>query len=257
MTATPDDKYPSSQPSSAGQGFRPGAGSTAMGQLPVPDPSAVSRQILAFPVDRTTLTGELVMPADSRGLVIFAHGSGSSRLSPRNIEVSRHLQGLRLATLLFDLLDPAEARVDQTSASYRFDVPLLSQRLGEVLDQLVAMHSIARLPVALFGASTGAAAALSVAAEQPQWVRAIVCRGGRPDLAGDALSRVRAPTLFMVGSRDNEVQALNRAAMRRMRCPVSLLIVPGASHLFDEPGTLQSVCLSAGEFLLKHLGGVS
>jgi putative phosphoribosyl transferase len=247
MDATPDETRQPGRPHTTA------AADAASAHLPVPDPSALSRQILAFAVDRTTLTGELVMPADCRGIVVFAHGSGSSRLSPRNIEVSRHLQGLRMGTLLFDLLDPGEARVDQTSACYRFDVPLLSQRLGEVLDQLVAMPSITPIPIALFGASTGAAAVLSVAAEQPQWVRAIVSRGGRPDLAGDALPRVRAPTLLIVGSRDNEVQAFNRAAMRRMRCPVSLLIVPGASHLFDEPGTLQTVCVSAGEFLLKHL----
>jgi putative phosphoribosyl transferase len=225
----------------------------AEGHFPIPDPASLSRQILAFPVDRITLTGELIMPAQCRGVVVFAHGSGSSRLSPRNIEVARHLQGLAFGTLLFDLLDPGEARVDQTSASFRFDIPLLSQRLEEVMAQLMAMPSLSGIPFALFGASTGAAAALSAAAEHPGGLAAIVCRGGRPDLAGDALPRVKVPTLFIVGSRDTDVLALNREAMRRMRCPVSLLMVPGASHLFDEPGTLQAVCVAAGEFLQKHL----
>jgi dienelactone hydrolase len=192
------------------------------------------------------LEGELALPRDARGLVLFAHGSGSSRLSPRNTHVAEALQRRGFATLLFDLLTEAEA-ADRRRV---FDIPLLAGRLGEALDW--ARGEATRLPLGLFGASTGAAAAL-VAAASAADVAAVVSRGGRPDLAGDALERVRAPVLLIVGGADHAVLDLNRAALAQLPGPKRLEIVPGATHLFEEPGALEAVIDHAGDWFEAHL----
>lgn len=192
------------------------------------------------------LTGDLVLPPDARGVVAFAHGSGSSRHSPRNRAVARVLQDAALGTLLFDLLTEDEDR----AAALRFDIPFLARRLVAAVDQLSARPDTALLPLGLFGASTGAAAALVAAAERPDAVRAVVSRGGRPDLAGDALAQVRAPVLLLVGGLDHEVLRLNEQAADALSAPWTLHVVPGATHLFEEPGTLPEAAASARDFLL-------
>ncbi|GBD43622.1 Putative phosphoribosyl transferase [bacterium HR40] len=191
----------------------------------------------------------LGLPHEPQGIVIFAHGSGSSRFSPRNAFVARALERSGFATLLFDLLTPAEA-IDRRRV---FDIPLLAQRLLEAIQFVRAHPPVRSLPIGLFGASTGAAAALVAAAELPQEVAAVVSRGGRPDLAGAALSRVMAPTLLVVGERDETVLELNRLAMRQMICEVRLEIVPGATHLFEEPGTLEQVVSLATDWFRRYL----
>jgi putative phosphoribosyl transferase len=190
--------------------------------------------------------GELATPPDAKGLVLFAHGSGSSRLSPRNTHVAEALQSRGFATLLFDLLTEAEA-ADRRRV---FDIPLLAARLGEALAWTRA--DAPGLPLGLFGASTGAAAAL-VAAASAEDIAAVVSRGGRPDLAGDALERVRAPVLLIVGGADHAVLDLNRAALARLPGPKRLDIVPGATHLFEEPGALEAVIDHAGAWFDTHL----
>jgi dienelactone hydrolase len=197
---------------------------------------------------------DLAVPEHPRGLIIFAHGSGSGRHSPRNRAVAATLQGRGLATLLGDLLTPEEERIDRVTARLRFDIDLLAERLVTFLEWARRHPGLASLPIGLFGASTGAAAALVAAATRPADVAAVVSRGGRPDLAGRALPHVAAPTLLLVGSRDIQVIALNEQAMARMRCPVSLDIIPGASHLFEESGTLDEVASRAAGWFLKHLG---
>jgi putative phosphoribosyl transferase len=209
-------------------------------------------QPVRIDVGGPTLEGELVLPADATGVVLFAHGSGSSRRSPRNRVVAAALQGRQLGTLLVDLLSPGEELVDQATAHLRFDIPLLSRRLIEIVSWLRHNPATRHLPIGLFGASTGAAAALQAAAEQPA-VAAVVSRGGRPDLAGDALERVRAPTRLIVGGRDEAVLALNQDAYARLRCDKDLVIVPDATHLFAEPGALERVAERAGEWLRRHL----
>jgi putative phosphoribosyl transferase len=195
------------------------------------------------------LEGELVVPAGARAVVAFAHGSGSSRLSPRNRQVAAALHAAGLGTLLFDLLTPAEAQ-DRARV---FDIPLLASRLAEAVDELRSLEDTRGLPVGLFGASTGAAAALAVSAARADEVYAVVSRGGRPDLAAGALRAVRTPTLLIVGSDDTEVLALNRAARRQMTAAdVELAIVPGASHLFEEPGTLETVAALAAAWFVRH-----
>ena len=195
------------------------------------------------------LAGELVVPDHARGLVLFAHGSGSSRLSPRNRQVAESLHRRRLGTLLFDLLTGDEA-ADRAQV---FDIALLASRLVQAIDGCAARGDVAALPVGLFGASTGAAAALTAAAERPQCVRAVVSRGGRPDLAAPALARVQAPTLLIVGECDRDVLALNREALRPLACEKRLQVVPGATHLFEEPGALERVADLAGEWFATHL----
>jgi len=196
------------------------------------------------------LPGDLEIPGGPvTGLVIFAHGSGSSRLSPRNQFVARQLRARGLATLLFDLLTDEEAR-DRRNV---FDIPLLALRLGAALEWQQIRPEIARLPAGLFGASTGAAAALVAAAHFAERVGAVVSRGGRPDLAGTALPRVRAPTLLIVGGADVEVLELNREAAAQMTCELELRVVPGATHLFEEPGTLEAVATLAADWLALHL----
>jgi putative phosphoribosyl transferase len=204
-----------------------------------------------------TLDGDLQVPPDAVGLVIFAHGSGSSRFSGRNRAVARTLEASRLATLLLDLLTPGEEAEDRFTGEHRFDIALLGERVIAAADWAAASSDVNRLPIALFGASTGAAAALVAAAGRPALIRAVISRGGRPDLADASLRHVQAPTLLIVGSLDTEVIEMNRRAMAKMVAPVDLVIVPGASHLFEEPGTLEHVASLAGDFCLRHVSGAS
>ena len=203
-------------------------------------------------VDSGAIEGDLVVPRGGRGVVVFAHGSGSSRHSSRNKHVAVALQAAGLGTLLFDLLTPAEEREDERTRALRFDIDLLSRRLEAVTDALEDQPSARGLPVGYFGASTGAAAALRAAAARPA-VRAVVSRGGRPDLAGDALGRVTAPTLLVVGELDREVLELNREARARLGGPSELVIVPNASHLFEEPGALDVVAGLATRYFTRYL----
>jgi putative phosphoribosyl transferase len=209
---------------------------------------------VAVPAGDAVLEGDLVVPAGATGIVAFAHGSGSSRHSPRNKRVADTLNEAGLGTLLVDLLTPAEEAVDRVTAQHRFDIALLARRLVAAVDWL--RHTATReLPVGLFGASTGAAAALVAAAERPNDVRAVVSRGGRPDLAGAALTRVRAATLLIVGGRDPQVLELNRLALEALGAvEKQLVIVPGATHLFEEPGTLDEVARLAADWFSRHLG---
>jgi len=200
-----------------------------------------------------SLSGDLALPEHASGLVLFAHGSGSSRHSPRNRHVAQALQSAGLGTLLLDLLTPAEEQVDRVTSELRFDIGLLARRLMSAAEAMAAGAQTRQLPLGLFGASTGAAAALMVAAERPQWVRAVVSRGGRPDLSGAALPRVHAPTLLIVGGEDWQVIELNQAALRQIAAEKRLEIVPGATHLFEEPGALDQVASLAREWFGKHL----
>jgi pimeloyl-ACP methyl ester carboxylesterase len=199
------------------------------------------------------LPGLLAVPEGARGIVVFAHGSGSSRLSPRNTRVARALNEAQLATLLFDLLLPHEAE-DRRNV---FDIPLLATRLEEALVWLKGEEVLAPLSVGLFGASTGAAAALVAASRQPDQVSAVVSRGGRPDLATGSLARVRAPTLLIVGGHDELVIDLNERAIDELKCEKRLEIVPRATHLFEEPGTLDAVISLAAAWFVRFLGRVS
>lgn len=195
------------------------------------------------------LPGTLAWPAHPRGWVLFVHGSGSGRLSPRNAAVGRQLRTAGLGTLLFDLLTEAEAE-DRGNV---FDIDLLSQRLLVATSWLSRQAEAAGLPLGFFGASTGAAAALKAAAESPIDIAAVVSRGGRPDLAGAALPRVRAPTLLLVGGRDPVVLGLNQMALARLTCFARLIVIPGASHLFEEPGTLEEAGRQAAAWFVQHL----
>ncbi|HET9424714.1 MAG TPA: dienelactone hydrolase family protein [Gemmatimonadaceae bacterium] len=200
------------------------------------------------------LHGDLTAPAGAQGLVVFAHGSGSSRFSPRNQRVAGHLHAGGLATLLFDLLTADEEVVDARTARLRFDIPMLAERLVHVTDWLGTQPATRGLGVGYFGASTGAAAALIAAASRPDVVRAVVSRGGRPDLAGAALARVEAPTLLIVGGDDEPVIGMNRSALAQLAARTKRLeIVPGATHLFEEPGTLDRVCDLALRWFDEHL----
>jgi dienelactone hydrolase len=195
----------------------------------------------------------LRLPDDTTGLVLFAHGSGSGRHSPRNRQLADALHGAGLGTLLLDLLTPEEERTDRRTGALRFDIALLARRLGAVTDLLAARPELRPLRFGYFGASTGAAAALLAASTRAERVAAIVARGGRPDLAGPALQRVRAPTRLIVGGRDQEVMALNRAAMRDLPDVARLAIVPGATHLFEEPGALDAVAELARDWFRRRL----
>lgn len=203
----------------------------------------------AVRIGRAGLAGDLVLPDAACGVVVFAHGSGSSRFSPRNRFVAEVLQSQRLATVLLDLLTDDEAD-DRRRV---FDIPLLAERLAAAIDWCRSEPRLAALRLGLFGASTGAAAALVAAAAQPRAVAAVVSRGGRPDLAGDALPQVRAPTLLIVGGDDDVVLELNRAARSRLICEAQLQVVPGATHLFEEPGTLEAVATLAADWFVRHL----
>jgi dienelactone hydrolase len=202
---------------------------------------------------RDLIDGDLVVPEGATGLVVFAHGSGSSRFSGRNRAVARVLQHGGFATLLMDLLTRDEEAVDLLTREHRFDIGLLGRRVIAAIDWAQDEAGLAGLPIGCFGASTGAAAALIAAAERPRLVRAVISRGGRPDLAADALARVQAPTLLLVGGADEAVIDLNRAAMQRMRGPVQLEIVPGATHLFEEPGALEAVSRLARDWCERYL----
>ena len=199
------------------------------------------------------LAGDLVIPERAAAVVLFAHGSGSSRHSPRNRYVASVLQQGGFATLLLDLLTAAEEQVDLNSGRLRFDIGFLGQRLLEATDWLSREPATRGLSIGYFGASTGAAAALAAAAERTSLIGAVVSRGGRPDLAGPALSRVQAPTLLIVGGNDRPVIGLNQQALARLRCEKQLFIVPGATHLFEEPGALEQVSKLASDWFAQHL----
>jgi dienelactone hydrolase len=212
--------------------------------------------VVGVPCDAGVLQGDLAIPPHARGLVLFAHGSGSSRHSPRNRSVAAHLNDHGLATLLIDLLTEDEERAERETRHLRFDIELLIDRLTAAVRWLRESGATAALPVGCFGASTGAAAALGVAAHRPDEIRAVVCRGGRPDLTPRGLlGRVRCPTLLIVGGDDAPVLELNRDARRRMRAEVELEVIPGAGHLFEEPGALERVAALACAWFLRHLDG--
>ena len=210
-------------------------------------------EILGVAVGGAVLEADVVIPAQLQGVVLFAHGSGSSRHSPRNQYVAHELQIAGFATVLADLLTVEEERIDALTAALRFDIGLLATRVAALTDWLVAYRSTAGQPVGLFGASTGAAAALVAAAERPHSVAAIVSRGGRPDLAGKSLSAVRQPTLLIVGGRDPIVVDLNRAALEKLAGEKRLEVIPGASHLFEEPGALERVARLAADWFVRYL----
>ncbi|HYM51778.1 MAG TPA: dienelactone hydrolase family protein [Candidatus Limnocylindrales bacterium] len=208
---------------------------------------------MAIPVGPAALQGDLVVPAGAMGVVLFAHGSGSSRHSPRNRQVAGALQRSGLATLLIDLLTLEEEAVDLQTAEFRFNIELLGERLEAAAEWLARTPGTRDLRIGLFGASTGAAAALVTASRRPELVGAIVSRGGRPDLAGRALVGVRAPTLLIVGGDDTPVITLNRQALTSLRGVKRLEIVPGATHLFEEPGALEQVASLASAWFLQYL----
>ena len=214
---------------------------------------ATGEQSVRVAVGEAVLEGSLTLPAGARGVVLFAHGSGSSRFSPRNRYVASVLNWGGLATLLIDLLTPQEEERDQWTRQYRFDIGLLAGRLVGAMDWLTQTAETGGLRIGLFGASTGAAAALIAAAQQPALVGAVVSRGGRPDLAGDALPHVHAPTLLIVGGADTPVIALNETALAQLRAEKRLTIIPGATHLFEEPGALEEVARLARDWFLHHL----
>ena len=206
-----------------------------------------------FTLGKARLQGDLCVPPGATALVVFVHGGGSTRHSGRNQSVARHFNELGLATLLFDLLTDREQAIDELTRQLRFDIPLLGQRLTGVVDQLRNDSALRDLRIGLFGASTGAAAALIAAASRPADVVAVVSRGGRVDLADDSLERVHAATLFIVGSRDRDVLVLNRDAAARLQCVNRLVEVEGAGHLFEEPGKLDEVARLAGDWFVRHL----
>jgi putative phosphoribosyl transferase len=211
------------------------------------------RREVSLPLGDGHLTGDLSVPATAVGVAIFAHGSGSDRRSPRNLSVAAELQGARLGTLLLDLLTPEEARVDAATGRYRFDLPRLADRLVGAVDACARWPETAGKGIGLFGASTGGAAALVAAARRAEDVRAVVLRGARSDLAGPDILRVRAPTLFLVGERDPEVRMLNETSFSRLSAPKELVVVPGASHLFEETGALEEVARRTRDWFLQHL----
>ena len=208
---------------------------------------------VTIPVDGVAVAADIAVPGEARGCVVFAHGSGSSRYSPRNRYVAEALQRARLATVLADLLTVDEERVDVRTAQLRFDIGLLANRVVGLTDWLGAAGPVSGLPIGVFGASTGAAAALVAAAARPHAVRAVVSRGGRPDLAAGALRQVLQPTLLIVGGADDVVFALNRDARGLLAGPAELAVVPGATHLFEEPGALDQVCVLARNWFVQHL----
>lgn len=203
------------------------------------------------------LNGDLTIPSEAHGIVLFAHGSGSSRHSARNQFVARTLERGKLATLLIDLLTREEELVDDRTGEYRFNIPMLADRLVSIIDWLRTRTDTAALPIGVFGASTGGGAALIAAANRPREIAAVVSRGGRPDLAGAALPKVTTPTLLIVGGFDAPVIEMNREAMRHMPGDVKLEIVTGATHLFEEPGTLERVAELAGDWFARHLRAVA
>ncbi len=214
---------------------------------------AITHKAVVVRAGETMLEGDLAVPEGAEGIVVFAHGSGSSRFSSRNRFVAGVLNEAGLATLLFDLLTAEENVVDMQTAELRFDIPLLATRLTHTVDWVSAFDDTQGLKIGLFGASTGAAAALVAAAERPRQVAAVVSRGGRPDLAGEALPRVRAPTLLIVGGDDVPVIGMNRDAAKQLSTEQCMEIVPGATHLFEEPGKLAEVATLATDWFRHHL----
>jgi dienelactone hydrolase len=213
----------------------------------------VEGRLVQVPAGTVTLEGNLTLPEEAQAIVLFAHGSGSSRHSPRNRYVARVLNEAKLATLLIDLLTLHEEVIDTRTAHLRFDIDLLAERLVDATDWLTQFPDTKHLPIGYFGASTGAAAALAAAAVRPDVVGAVVSRGGRPDLAGSTLPRVRAPTLLIVGGDDGQVIELNRAALAQLCCEKQLVIVPAATHLFEEPGALDEVARLARDWFQRYL----
>lgn len=217
-----------------------------------------NRRELTIEIGDIRLQGILDLPTEAIGLVVFAHGTGSSRYSPRNQFVAKALNSRQLGTLLFDLLTSEEEALDEYTREIRFDIPLLAERLVEVARWLNEQKDLGKLPLGFFGASTGAAAALVAAARFPEKVAAVVSRGGRPDLAGAALKRVQAPTLLLVGGHDHGVIELNQQALNTLGCAEKALrIIPGATHLFEEAGALEQVAERATEWFRRYLGTVS
>lgn len=208
---------------------------------------------VSIPAGEVHLDADVGVPAGARGVVVFAHGSGSSRHSPRNRQVASHLHDQHYATVLADLLTRAEEEQDQQSGRFRFNVDLLAARVMAAVEWVVTAEITRQQPVGLFGASTGAAAALVAAAAKPELVRAVVSRGGRPDLAGESLRQVRAPTLLIVGERDRQVRMLNEEAATRLAGPYAITVVPGATHLFEEPGALPQVAEHAADWFATYL----
>lgn len=209
---------------------------------------------IQIPINSITLEGNLTIPEGAKGIVVFAHGSGSSRFSSRNRYVAQELQKKGLGTLLFDLLTAEEERIDMVTAHLRFDIDLLAKRLVDVTNWLLSNPDTKKLSIGYFGASTGAAAALIAAKEHANAIKAVVSRGGRPDLAEKALSDIKAPTLLIVGGEDYQVIEMNQWALDRLKAEEKeLKIVPGATHLFEEPGTLEEVANLAGEWFKKYL----
>jgi putative phosphoribosyl transferase len=217
------------------------------------DPMTVAYHSVQIPTASVVLEADIVVPQMARGMVLFAHGSGSSRFSPRNRYVAEQLQHAGLATVLADLLTPAEEQADARTGEMRFDIGLLAARLAALADWLAGQEYTAVLSLGLFGASTGAAAALAAAAARPIQVRTVVSRGGRPDLAGELLPQVHQPTLLIVGQRDPAVLELNRQAMQKLGGETRLVTIPGASHLFEEPGALEQVAQLARDWFVEHL----
>jgi dienelactone hydrolase len=215
--------------------------------------SDIAQRDVTIPPGDARLYGILALPPGARSIVVFAHGSGSSRMSPRNQEVAVALQRMRIGTLLFDLLTEQEAEADDLTRAYRFDIPLLGERLVAATDWLGGQDATQALAVGYFGASTGAGAALVAAAARPA-VRAVVSRGGRPDLAGEVLGQVEAPVLLIVGGRDTQVIEMNRGAQARLNGVVELVVVEGATHLFEEPGAMAEVTRHATAWFARYLG---
>lgn len=213
------------------------------------------KQHVTITVGDGALRGDLDVPPGAVGLVLFAHGSGSSRMSPRNQHVAKVLRQAGLATLLLDLLTEDEEREDDLTGAFRFDIGLLATRLTAAIHWVQASRELRQLHLGLFGASTGAAAALVTAANEQESVEAVVSRGGRPDLAEDSLARVRAATLLIVGGYDPTVLAVNREALQKLVCEKRLLVVPRATHLFEEPGALEEVAGLAQRWFVWHLAG--
>ncbi|MFO1431611.1 MAG: dienelactone hydrolase family protein [Candidatus Competibacteraceae bacterium] len=206
-----------------------------------------------IPVSKVTLNGNLTIPPDAKGIVLFAHGSGSSRFSPRNTRVAQDINQAGIATLLIDLLTAEEEKIDKITGEFRFNIDLLAERVVEATQWLRKNPATRHLAVGYFGASTGSAAALIAAAKLPELVKAVVSRGGRPDLAAESLPQVKVPTLLIVGGDDSVVIEMNREAMKRMVSEKRLEIVPGATHLFEEPGKLEHVSTLAVDWFSKYL----
>jgi pimeloyl-ACP methyl ester carboxylesterase len=212
----------------------------------------MKQKSIEIPIESVILNGDLVFPKDPVGLVLFVHGSGSGRHSPRNRFVANILNQKRIVTLLFDLLTLEEEEFDSISGALRFNIPLLSERLILVTDWVLKNQELSNLKIGYFGASTGAAAALMAASKEDDKIGAIVSRGGRPDLAEGSLRKVRCPTLFIVGGYDDVVIDVNKEAMDKMTCIKKLIIIPGATHLFEEEGKLEDVSHHASDWFLKY-----